>query len=76
MEEVKKYDCVCPSCGHEFKAALSMFQKMGNFEMGHGSCAKCNLFLNLTFDETNQVMICTPWDEFVKKIDKTKNQGE
>ena len=73
MVEVKKYDCVCSSYGHEFTAALSMFQEMGGLDMGHGSCAKCKLFLNLTFDATNEIMICTPWEDYMEKIVNKKN---
>ena len=62
----KRYKCEC-KCGGVFYACKSLFQEMGELDKGHGTCPKCETFLNLTFDEKNEKMVLTEWNEWIEK---------
>ena len=60
-EEVKhewkeRYDIACPHCGHEMRAAPSVFQRMGDNRLGYASCTGCDTGMRIVHDIKTNTM--------------------
>ena len=71
-DERKRYECNC-KCGKTFYACKSIFQELGQLDLGHGSCPECFAFYNLSVDEENSKMILTEWNDYLKKMEDIIN---
>jgi len=70
QKDRQRYRSVCCKCGNVFYACKSMAQEIGVADAGHGSCPKCNTFLNLTFDEETKEMKTVEWEKYVTGVKK------
>lgn len=65
----KRYKAICCECSTELWATKSIGQRaFGKLDAGHGTCFKCNTFLNLTFLEDKQEFETIKWDAYVEKL--------
>lgn len=65
---VVKYKVVCSECKHEFSAAKSIAQEsFGQLHNGSGACPNCDTYLNLTFNEEEQIFISTEWNTYCSR---------
>lgn len=65
----ERYKATCCECSTELWATKSIGQRaFGKLDAGHGTCFKCNTFLNLTFSEDKQEFKTMKWDDYVKTL--------
>lgn len=51
-----RYDITCPHCKHEMQCSPSIFQKMGDSQLGYGNCPDCDKGFRITHEIDDNTM--------------------
>lgn len=58
----KRYKIICPYCGKVQYACKSIFRETGNYDLGHGTCIKCDGMMRLVYDPEYDTMEAGEWE--------------
>lgn len=55
--KIKWYPIVCPYCGETQHSCKSIFHEMGYYELGRGTCIKCEKGMEIIYNPTTDTLI-------------------
>ena len=66
MDKIPTYPYVCPVCGELNEIELTPLMEHGAKD-DYVSCWNCNAYLHITFNDSHDHLIATPYDIYMKE---------